>query len=340
MPTFHTHAHEKRSAAPDARLAALLAAASAAPLTAPSVNAARAALATLTHNFCPMPEPAAHWRDEVLIFNHAQHGDYLPLQADFGDNFRQNYPKQIKIRLYDPEPNNPNLPIALYLHGGGHLAGSIEVYHPICARLSQIANIRVMALDYRLAPENPWPYGIFDAMAALQILPKWLFEIGFKIKNKFTVIGDSAGGALTATLAAKIPEKIKQQILIYPSLDYLLQSPSVQENASGYLLEISRVRWYFEQYFGDKQNKNAQQASPLHMVWHQKPAPALIFTAGFCPLRDEAWDYAARLENSGSKCTLVHYPAMVHAFLNLYNLVPDICDDVYAKIGQFMRENL
>lgn len=336
MPCLHTPPMQKRTAQPDARLSALLAAATAAPPTAPSPAWARAALAQLTAGLCPAPEAMPAWGDVALHTTAAR--DILGLSDDFGRDFSGDYPDNLQLRYYDPAPDDSDLPLCLYLHGGGHMAGSVDVYHLICARLSKIAHMRVLALDYRLSPENPWPRGLLDAAACVENMPLIMEKLRWKMPAQWAVAGDSAGGALTATLAMKMPEKITRQILIYPSLDYLLQSESVKENANGYLLEMSRVRWYFDQYFqGTVSQQERKMASPLHMCAGSGRPDALIFTAGFCPLRDEAWDYAARWEKIGGKSCLIHYPAMVHAFLNLHALVPDICEDVYTKIGQFVR---
>lgn len=245
----------------------------------------------------------------------------------------------IPLRLYDPAPGSA-LPVCVYLHGGGHMAGSVAVYDPICRRLALAARCRVVAIEYRLAPEHPYPQGLDDCVRALARLPAWLRSRGLPVPDDgFVVAGDSGGGALTATLAALAagqPElRIARQVLVYPSLDYTLGQPSVAQNGEGFLLETPRVCWYFDNYFQGGENRAA--ASPLFMPVTGLP-PTLIITAGFCPLRDEGYAYAARLREAGVACTHLHLPGMIHAFLNMQALVPDACEAVFDAVGRFVRE--
>lgn len=246
----------------------------------------------------------------------------------------------VPVRLYDPEPARPKA-VCVYLHGGGHMAGSVDVYDPICRRLAAGAGCLVVSVEYRLAPEHPYPKGLDDCARVLARLRDWLAARGHALPGGLAVAGDSGGGALTATLcalAAHQPElKIARQVLIYPSLDYTLAQPSVAQNGGGYLLEASRIRWYFDNYFQYGENRAA--ASPLCMPTDGLP-PTLLVTAGFCPLRDEGYAYAARLREAGVPCTHLHLPGMVHAFLNLHELVPDACDAVYGAIGRFLASGL
>ncbi|WP_343293160.1 alpha/beta hydrolase [Vandammella animalimorsus] len=317
----------RRAAAPDARLAGLLEQANRpdAPLQSAQLTPtlARDGLAGLTHSLCaPGPDIAQ------------VHEATLP-GAD----------GPIALRLYDPAPAEASLPVCLYLHGGGHMAGSIAVYDPICRRLAMQAQCRVLALEYRLAPEHPYPQGLQDCAQALAALPAWLAAQGLALPGGLagglTVAGDSAGGALTASLAALAQQRAEmrfaRQILIYPSLDYTMALPSIEENASGYLLDARRIRWYFEQYFQSAQPPQRRAASPLHMPATAALPRTLLFTAGFCPLRDEGYAYAQQLQAQGVQCTHWHLPGMIHAFMNMQALVPDACDAVYQRMGQFMR---
>ncbi|GAA5233142.1 alpha/beta hydrolase [Verticiella sediminum] len=311
----------RRSAEPDPRLHDSLARAVRAAEQAPeagigyTVTGARDSLAALTQA-CAAPGPA------------------LARVLDGEIDGRPAVP----VRLYDPTPGR-ELPVCLYLHGGGHMAGSIAVYDPVCRRLAQMADCRVVAVDYRLAPEHPYPCGLEDCARVLAALPAWLAARGCAAPGGITVAGDSGGGALTASLsmlAARRPElAIARQVLVYPSLDYTLAQPSVEENGNGYLLDAERIRWYFDHYFQGGEDRAA--VSPLHMPAAGLP-PTLLVTAGFCPLRDEGYAYAGRLRAAGVPCQHLNLPGMVHAFLNLERLVPDACEAVYRAMGAFMRE--
>jgi len=307
----------RRATAPDARLRRLLEKSSHpdAQTVAPTPALAREGLAALTYPLCTPGVPTMRVHDDVLA------GTSSP----------------IPIRLYDPAPAR-ELPVCLYLHGGGHMAGSIAVYDPICRRLAATADCRVVAVEYRLAPEHPYPQGLHDCAQALAQLPAWLAEHGLSLPGGLTVAGDSGGGALTASLSAMAHARddfpIARQVLIYPGLDYTLSQASVRENGSGYLLDAARTRWYFDQYFQNGEDRAA--ASPLTMPATQLP-PTLLFTAGFCLLRDEGYAYAERLHRLGTPCTHWQLPGMIHAFLNMHALVPDACEAVYREMGRFMR---
>lgn len=242
----------------------------------------------------------------------------------------------IPLRLYDPDPNRRK-PICIYLHGGGHLAGSVDVYDPICRRLAKASGRLVVSVEYRLAPEHPYPAALEDCMAVLQQLGS--LEIPFHVdRTRIALAGDSGGGALAATLASDLSRnqeiKLDRLILIYPSLDYTLAHPSLEENGHGYLLEAEKVRWYFAHYFQHDEDRSA--ASPLYMPLAGLPA-TLVITAGYCPLRDEGLAYIEQLRNTDVPHEHLHLPDMIHAYLNLHNLVPTACERTYEAMGQFLR---
>lgn len=277
---------------------------------------ARDSLAMLTRTYVPVPVEELAVQDTLLSES-----------------------QPIKLRIYDPAPGQ-ELPVCLYVHGGGHVAGSIEVYDPICRQLAVATQCVVVSVDYRLAPEHPYPAGLEDIVqVATHLLPR-LRELGYAVKNDLTVAGDSAGGALAASLSAlsltQADLPVTRQVLIYPSLDYTLSQPSIRENAEGFLLETDKITWYFDCYF--QQGEDRHDASPLFMGTAGLP-PTLLFSAGYCPLRDEAYAYAAQLREAGVHVTHWNFPAQVHAFLNLHSLVPDACLQVYQRIAQFIHDS-
>ena len=244
----------------------------------------------------------------------------------------------IPVRCYDPGSGGAR-PVLVYLHGGGHMAGSIDVYDPIVRRVARHTRCCTVAVEYRLAPEHPYPHGLDDCRAVVRAISAG--QAGLKGKHGHGVIvaGDSAGGALTATLAAEsvfdAGLAIHGQILVYPSLDYTLGQPSVASiGQGGYLLEADRIRWYFDHYFSADQDRKA--ASPLFMPKAGLP-PTLIFTAGFCPLRDEGFAYAGGLEQAGVQCRHENFPDMIHAWLNMHTLVPQACERTYEAMGQWVK---
>lgn len=244
----------------------------------------------------------------------------------------------VPVRVYHPEPDSA-LPVLVYLHGGGHMTGSVEVYDPICRKIALAARQVVVAVEYRLAPEYPYPAGIADARTALEGCGELLMRLRLKFGPGLTLAGDSAGGAMSATLAHALQDSasplVDHLILIYPGLDYTLSQPSMTGLASGYLLERDKIIWYFDRYFGKGVDRRA--ASPLFMPVRSGFPRTLLVTAGFCPLRDEAFSYARKLRESGVAVEHLHLDKMIHAFLNLENLVPEACRKVYAAMGDFLH---
>ena len=248
--------------------------------------------------------------------------------------------EHVPIRVYHPQPQQP-LPILMYFHGGGHIAGSIDVYDPICRKLALACQHIIVAVDYRLAPEHPYPAAVDDAYLCLQHLLPTLDRIGIGYISRIAIGGDSAGGALAATMCALTQDddtvKISKQVLIYPSLDYTLSLPSTVINSHNYFLQTNKIRWYFEQYFQDQYDQ--YKASPLWLPICATFPETLVITTEFCPLRDEGVYYYLKLRQQGICAQHYHVPDMVHAFLNLENIVPQHCQQTYEKIGEFLFED-
>ncbi|MDR1946148.1 MAG: alpha/beta hydrolase [Desulfovibrio sp.] len=245
---------------------------------------------------------------------------------------------RVPLRIYHPAPGEA-LPVLLYFHGGGHMCGSVTVYDPICRKLATAANHIVVAADYRLAPENPYPAGVEDAACAARTVRNVLEKRGISFANELSLAGDSAGGALCATVAGLMQfepgARIKRQVLIYPSLDYTLSLPSIVENATGYLLETSKVEWYMDNYFPGALNRKS--VSPLFGEFTDKLPETLVITAEFCPLRDEGVAYFHKVQEAGVKAAHRNFEDMIHAYICMEDLVPDACRETYSVIGAFLN---
>ncbi|WP_436883368.1 alpha/beta hydrolase [Enterobacter asburiae] len=230
--------------------------------------------------------------------------------------------------------------VLFFIHGGGHLSGSVSVYDPVARHLAVSTGETVIAVDYRRAPENPYPAGLDDARAALLQAYRLLDRQHIPYTPKLTLAGDSGGGAFSATLAAELqsthPGLIDRLVLIYPSLDYTLSWPSVKENGTGKLLDEAKVRWYFDQYFQHDEDRRAH--SPLYMPVTKAWPPVLLFSGGLDPLRDEDFAFVARLKAAGIPVRHVHFPEVVHAYLMLENLVPSEAKATYQAIGAFVHD--
>jgi len=245
--------------------------------------------------------------------------------------------RKISIRIYSPAPQE-KLPVVLHFHGGGHLCGSIDLYDDISRKVAQSGHCIVIAVDYRLAPEHPYPDGLNDCEYALMHYQQLLTNIAHN--EQVMVLGDSAGGAICTTLAMKSLTnkqlKIDKQILIYPSVDYTMESESIKSNGTGFLLESSKIAWYFEQYFSNL--KDRQSASPLFGNISKDLPPTLIFTAGCDPLRDEGLAYAGALTAAGVPVQHHHFKTLIHAYMLLESLIAAECEQTYQLIGEFIKE--
>ncbi|WP_417596890.1 alpha/beta hydrolase [Oceanospirillum sp.] len=248
------------------------------------------------------------------------------------------------------EHNVPELPLRLYqsvespealmlfIHGGGHMAGSVDVYDPICRRLAQESGQAVLAMDYPLAPENPWPAGIQSVAELMRLLPQVLETFQLPSDIRVMMMGDSGGAAMAATLCLQQPKTLpgypEALVLLYPSLDYRMQAGSIQQFSEGYFLTEERIRWYFDQYLQGK--ADPLSVSPLAMPVPSHFPRTLLMSAGYDPLRDEAGLFFEKLANAGADVEGVCYEQMLHAFLNLESLVPDVCQEVYNAISRFL----
>lgn len=128
---------------------------------------------------------------------------------------------------------------------------------------------------------------------------------------------------------------IRRQVMIYPSLDYTMNTLSMEQNAVGYLLQKSKVAWYFEQYFQHAENRKL--ASPLYGEFTAHLPETLIITAEFCPLRDESIAYLDKVRKQGVRTEHLHLQDMIHTFMNMEDLVPDTCTQVYQTISDFLN---
>ena len=244
----------------------------------------------------------------------------------------------VPVRIYHPD-HNSSLEVALFFHGGGHMSGSVEVYDPICRKIARAGNRIVIAVEYRRAPEHPYPAGIEDGAVVLDGCLDMLERLGVNHLPRLALIGDSAGGAMSATLAHHYQTVRKQEIdkmvLIYPSLDYSLSSPSTDRLGTGYLLEKERIQWYFDNYFSKDEDRI--EASPLYMEITDSFPETMVITAGLCPLYDEGVHYVQRLKAHGITTRHLNFEGLLHAFLNLENLTPDTCRACYDELGKFLQ---
>jgi len=263
-------------------------------------------------------------------------GPDLPFVCD--SSFELN-DRHVPVRIYHPAPAE-HLPVILHFHGGGHMCGGINLYDTISRKIAKSTHCIVICVEYRLAPEHPYPAGIDDCQHALIHYQQVLKNINFS--DKIYILGDSAGGAICTTLTMNSlinPEiKIDKQILIYPSVDYTMCADSIVENGEGFLLEKGRIEWYFQQYFqtNNLHCETVKKASPLLGRFSKEMPETLIITAGCDPLRDEGQIYLKSLKSAAVHVEHYRFDEMIHAFMLLDSLVKDECDKTYELISDFI----
>jgi acetyl esterase len=225
---------------------------------------------------------------------------------------------EIKIRLYTPE-DREDLPILLYYHGGGMVFGCIDTHDGVCRSLANTCRAVIVSVEYRLAPENPYPAAVEDAYAALL----WAARGELRADSaKIIVAGDSAGGNLAAVVSLmardqKGPE-ISLQVLIYPVTNIsATDTPSYIRFETGYGLTMREVKWFRSQYLPRKEDWTHPHASPLLAESHAALPPALIVAAEFDVLSSEAEAYGEALRKAGVPAKYVCYPGMVHGFISM-----------------------
>jgi len=238
-------------------------------------------------------------------------------------------------RLYRAEGEG-DTPTLVFLHGGGYVIGDLDTHDQTCRRICRGARTTVLAIDYRLAPEHPFPAGVEDAIAAT----RWAAE--HLPGTRLAVGGDSAGGNLSAVVAQALPDLVAAQVLLYPAVDKFGDYPSREENAEGYYLDVPTMAWFLQQYVGSVGDLDPGDPRLSPMLGDVTGvAPALVVTAEFDPLRDEGNAYAARLEAAGVRLDHVTYPGLIHGFMEMgpwSAAAAAAVDDVVARIATLLRD--
>ena len=224
----------------------------------------------------------------------------------------------LPARIYRPAPDGVR-PTVLFLHGGGYVIGDLETHDQACRRLANDTDAVVVSVDYRLAPEDPFPAAVDDALAAAAWVADHLGELGGS--DVLGVAGDSAGGNLSAVTAQAMPEAVSAQLLIYPAVDMVDDWPSRTENAQGYFLELATMGFFVGHYLsgeapGGRWDPADPRLSPLRGKLAGQP-PAVVVTAEFDPLRDEGEAYAAALREAGGEAEAVRYDGLIHGFVDM-----------------------
>lgn len=220
---------------------------------------------------------------------------------------------EVAVRIYHPLQDRGR--VVVYLHGGGWVVGDLDTHDPVCRRVATAVGAVVVAVDYRLAPEHPYPAALDDAHAALRAAAERLPG------RPLGVAGDSAGASLAAGLALRARDHgpaVAAQLLFYPAVDPAMTSPSVSQNGAGYFLTGHDMRWFYAQYLPD--GVRDREVDLLHADVHGV-APAVVATAEFDPLRDEGQAYVAHLQDADVPVTHVPGPGLIHGYVAFVGMV-------------------
>ncbi|MDG1062410.1 MAG: alpha/beta hydrolase [SAR86 cluster bacterium] len=305
-----------------------------------------------TQVFLKLQSLQANTFDNPNTFNSAQElreelesgRDGLPLNAkprrfvQTIDHFIPTEFGELKIREYCPERVLMESPI-LYFHGGGYVLGSISTHDPWLKFFSAEIGAKIFSLEYRLAPENKFPSSVQDSNLALEWLEN---KLSLPIK-KISLCGDSAGAHLAASLSTyRAVNNLSlplSQCLIYPMIDPACNSKSQIDFSEGFFLSQKAMTWFWEQLIDSKVNLD----DPMFNLTIDPKAhlpKTLIITAGFDPLSDEGETYARLLDDSGNEVQQIHYPHLIHGFVNMTALkaAKDATKDWLRTYKKFLRQ--
>jgi len=246
----------------------------------------------------------------------------------------------LAVRGYTPRASDQPLPILLWYHGGGFVIGSVNSYDAICRYLCLHADCIVLSVDYRLAPEHPFPAAVEDCFAALNWAAEHAVELGGD-PTRLAVAGDSAGGNL-ATVCSLLARDaggpaLALQLLIYPGTAAEPESASHHRFAEGYILSRKSILWFYRHYLPDSAARKDFRYAPLLAENLSGLPPTLLILADHDPLYDEGRAYGERLQSAGNQIEMVDYPGMVHAFYSMSNAV-NAAKDALQRSAKALRK--
>lgn len=231
----------------------------------------------------------------------------------------------IPLRLYDPVGDGAAGPLLVFYHGGGWVVGDLATHNSLCAEIAHQLSIRVLSVDYRLAPEHPFPAALDDCLAATD----WAASSPAVLSGAVTgivVAGDSAGGNLATVIAQARAQSyavpFKAQLLIYPVTDFTDDYESLTAFGQGYLLEAAEMDYFCNSYLPDPALRSDPRAAPQLAANLTGQPPAVIFTCGLDPLRDQGRAYAAKLIQAGVSVAYIEAEGQIHGCVNLRKALP------------------
>lgn len=248
---------------------------------------------------------------------------------------------EIPVRIFFPKEKTHDDAI-IYLHGGGWVIGNIDTYTRACLNLADKLGRVVYSIDYRLAPENPYPAGLNDCLRAIEVL---LTPVEGEENRKWILMGDSAGANLAAAVSIRMKEENgiipDKQVLLYPVtyFDHTENSPfeSITTNGYDYGLTIKKIREYMEMYAPDEAVRKERFISPLMADDLSNQPDTLVITSEYDPLRDEGEAYGKALEKAGNKVSIHRVLNSVHGFIT-YPPFAEPLEEAIKVMGEFLDD--
>jgi len=239
----------------------------------------------------------------------------------------------IPARLFDAKATRPPGPAMVFFHGGGFVIGNVDTHASFCAELARVLDLPVVSVDYRLAPEAPWPAAPDDCEAAARWVASAPAELGRAVTG-LVLCGDSAGGTLTIVTAMALRDDpaavpVLVQAPLYPAADMDSDRPSFSAFADGFLLTRATMEWFANHYAADPAH---HRGSPLRGSLKGLP-PAAIMTASLDPIRDQGRAYAAALVEAGVAVSFREAEGNIHGFVTLRQAIPSSQGDVAAYVA-------
>ena len=249
---------------------------------------------------------------------------------------------EIAARAYTPiAAGGAAMPALVYFHGGGFVVGDLNTHDGLCRLFTHEGGFRVIAIEYRLAPEHKWPAPLDDAMAAL----RWIFDNASALgvdAGRVAVGGDSAGALLTASLTHLMKEKgaaIAFQLLLFPATDLAGHFASMEKFSVGYFIDKHTIEWNNDQLVPPGFDRASPQLSPLRAKDFAGLPSAYVMLGGYDPMHDEGLAYAEKLRQAGVTVTVGDYADMVHCFIYLQTVLPQAHEAV-ALAAKAVRDAL
>jgi acetyl esterase len=254
------------------------------------------------------------------------------------DRHATGFPHPVAVRIYTPAGRGPFAGI-VYFHGGGFVIGDLETHDPLCRQIAARTRSIVCAVDYRLAPEHPFPAAADDALSAARWFVAHALELGAD-RDRLFVMGDSAGGTLATVTAIALRGQtppLRGQILVYPITDHVdAGAPSYAAFADGYGLTRDGMRWFMRHYIADPGDATDPRVCPLRQPTLRGLPPAFVVTAEYDVLRDEGERYVERLREDGVDVTFERAEGLHHGFIRLFGILEEPCHWV-DRIGDWMH---